>query len=62
MIVNLLRLDLHTNLELLKPEVYRNIREMAPFSNGTLIFYGICRNILRNLEEDLQTLDALFTF
>src|SRR5690606_28392378 len=35
-VVNLLSLDLHTDLEVLKTEVHRNIREMAPFLDRIL--------------------------
>jgi len=51
-VVNLLRLGLHADLELLKSEVYRNIREMATFSDGILIFYGTCGHVLGELEKD----------
>jgi hypothetical protein len=37
-VINLLRLGLHGDLELLKSEVYRNIREMVQFFDGILIF------------------------
>lgn len=51
-VVNVLRLALHSDLELLKSEVYRNIREMAAFSDGILLFYGTCGHALGKLEED----------
>ncbi|MDD3043240.1 MAG: DUF1638 domain-containing protein [Methanosarcinaceae archaeon] len=51
-VVNVLRLGLHVDLELLKSEVYENIRKMAPFSDGILLFYGTCGNALGKLEED----------
>ncbi len=37
-VVNILSLGLHANLEILKTEVYRNIREMASFSDRILVF------------------------
>lgn len=55
-VVNLLRLGLHADLELLKAEVYRNIREMAPFSDKILIFYGTCGHTFEKLEEDFADL------
>ncbi|RXA17398.1 DUF1638 domain-containing protein [Methanosarcina sp. MSH10X1] len=61
-IVNLLSLDLHTDLEVLKAEVYRNIREMAPFSDRILIFYGTCGHALGRLEEDLADLQCPLFF
>lgn len=51
-VANLLRLGLHTDLELLKSEVYKNVREMATFSDGILIFYGTCGHVLGELEKD----------
>jgi hypothetical protein len=51
-IVNLLQLGLHAVPKKLRSEVYQSIREMIPFSNGILIFYGLCGNVLGNVEED----------
>lgn len=51
-VVNLMKLGLHSVPKILKSEVYQNIREMIPFSNGILIFYGLCGNVLGNVEED----------
>ena len=61
-VVNLLRLGLHADLELLKAEVYRNIREMAPFSDRILIFYGTCGNTFGKLEEDFVGLGCPLFF
>ena len=51
-VVNLMELGLHAVPKILKSEVYLNIREMIPFSDGLLIFYGLCGNVLGNVEED----------
>jgi hypothetical protein len=51
-VVNLLRLGLHSDLEQLKAKVYENIREMAYFSDNILIFYGSCGHTFGKLEED----------
>ncbi len=51
-VINLMELGLHAAPKILKSEVYQNIREMTPFSNGILIFYGLCGNVLGNVEED----------
>jgi len=48
-----LRLGLHSDLEQLKAAVYENIRSLAAFSDGILIFYGKCGNALADLEHDL---------
>ena len=55
-VVNLLRLDLHSDLEQLKAKVYENIREMAYFSDNILIFYGVCGHTLGKLKEDFADL------
>jgi len=55
-VVNLLSLGLHADLEILKAEVYKNIREMAPFSDKILIFYGTCGHTLGKLREDFADL------
>ena len=51
-----LRLGLHTDLEQLKAAVYDNIRSLAAFSDGILVFYGKCGNALVDLEQDLSDL------
>ncbi|WP_304364397.1 DUF1638 domain-containing protein [Methanosarcina sp. KYL-1] len=61
-VVNLLRLGLHADLDLLKSEVYRNIREMASFSDGILVFYGTCGHTLGKLEEDFADLGCPLYF
>jgi hypothetical protein len=61
-VVNLLNLGLHADLEILKTEIYRNIREMVPFSDGILIFYGTCGRALGKLEEDLSDLECPLFF
>ena len=61
-VVNLLSLGLHTDLEILKAEVYRNIHEMASFSDKILVFYGTCGRALGKLEEDLSDLKCPLFF
>lgn len=61
-VVNLLSLGLHADLEILKAEVYRNIREMASFSDRILVFYGICGHALGRLEDDLADLECPLFF
>ena len=55
-VVSPLRLGLHSDLDLLKAAVYDNIRSLAAFSDGILIFYGKCGNALADLEQDLSDL------
>jgi hypothetical protein len=61
-VVNLLKLGLHSNIELLKAEVYKNIREMAPFSDNILVFFGMCGHVLGKLEEDFADLECPLSF
>lgn len=61
-VVNILSLGLHADLEILKTEVSRNIREMASFSDRILIFYGTCGHALGKLKEDLSDLDCPLFF
>jgi hypothetical protein len=55
-VISPLRLWLHSDLDLLKAVVYDNIRSLAAFSDGILIFYGKCGNALADLEQDLSDL------
>lgn len=61
-VVNLLRLGLHADLELLKSEVYKNIRKMAVFSDGILIFYGTCGHAFGELEKEFPDLKCPLFF
>lgn len=61
-VVNLLKVGLHSDLDLLKAEVYKNIREMAPFSDNILIFYGVCGHTLGRLKEDFADLGCPLSF
>lgn len=57
-VVNLLRLGLHDDLDILKSEVYENIKEMASFSDGILLFYCSCGEAFESLEEDFSGFDC----
>ena len=61
-VANILKRELHDNVELIKPEMYRNIREMSQFSDRILIFYGICGHSLANLEKDFEGLGCPLFF
>ncbi|MBU4221906.1 MAG: DUF1638 domain-containing protein [Euryarchaeota archaeon] len=61
-VANVLRLGLHKDIELLRSEVYRNIREMSSFSDGILIFYGTCGRSLINTEKDFEALECPLYF
>lgn len=61
-IVNTLKLGLHADCQLLRSEIYPNIRKMAAFSDGILIFYGNCRHSMRNTEADFKNLPCSLYF
>lgn len=58
LVVNLLRLGLHDDVEILKSEVYENLREMATFSDGILLFYCSCGEAFKSLEDDFSEFDC----
>lgn len=51
-IINMLDLSFHGAPKNLKEEVYENVKNMANYSDGILLFYGLCGNIFRKLEDD----------
>ncbi|MEL7665451.1 MAG: DUF1638 domain-containing protein [Methanosarcina mazei] len=57
-VVNLLRLGLHDDVEILRSEVYKNIKEMSSFSDGILLFYCSCGGAFENLEENCLEFDC----
>lgn len=61
-VVSMLRLGLHSNLEHLKAAVYDDIKNLSAFSDGILIFYGKCGNSLADLEHDLTGLPCPLYF
>ncbi len=61
-VANMLKMGLHIDVELLKAEVYRNIREMSRFSDRILIFYGTCGHSLVNIEKDFEALECQLYF
>ncbi len=61
-VANMLKMGLHIDIELLKTEVYRNIKEMSSFSDRILIFYGTCGHSLVNIEKDFESLGCPLYF
>jgi hypothetical protein len=55
-VVSLLKIGLHADLEKLKSRVYEHIRQISSFSDGILILYGKCGNSLADLEHDFKDL------
>ena len=58
LIVNILELALHACPDNLREAVYGVSKEMSSYSNGILLFYGLCGNVLAKVEEDLQYLSC----
>lgn len=56
--IYMLELALHAIPENLKRTVYSKVEAMAPHSDGILLFYGLCGNVLGRIEEDFKALDC----
>jgi len=61
-VVNMLKRGLHADVEMVRVEVYRKIKEMSRFSDRILIFYGTCGHALANLEKDFENLGCQLYF
>ncbi|MEZ5336397.1 MAG: DUF1638 domain-containing protein, partial [Methanolobus sp.] len=61
-VVNLLRKDLHSDIDNLQSEVYLNAKEMSKISDGILLFYGKCGYSSDKVQADLQKLDCSVYF
>ena len=61
-VVTILRLYLHIDCEILRSEICRNIREMANFSDGILLFYGNSGHSLSSLKADFKNLGCSLYF
>ncbi len=58
LIIYILELALHAIPENLKKTVYSKVELLAPGSDGILLFYGLCGNVLGKIEEDFKALDC----
>ncbi|WP_406657217.1 DUF1638 domain-containing protein [Methanolobus sp. ZRKC2] len=54
--INIMPLSLHGEPKYLRDEVYRNVKEISNFSDGIFLFYGLCGNVLKRIEKDLEQL------
>jgi hypothetical protein len=61
-VVSLLKKALHSDEKLLREEVYWSIKDHSTFSDGILIFFGLCGNALADLEEDFRHLPCPLYF
>lgn len=53
-LIHIMELGLHRNPKELKNKVYETIDILAPFSSGILLFYGLCGNVLGDVEKDFD--------
>jgi hypothetical protein len=53
-LIYLMELGLHKNPKELKNKVYKTVESLTPFSSGILVFYGLCGNVLGNIEKDFE--------
>lgn len=53
-LIHLMELGLHKNPKELKNKVYKTVEILAPLSSGILLFYGLCGNVLGNIEKDFE--------
>lgn len=53
-VICLVELALHEFPKILKVEVYERIGRMTEYSDGILLFYGLCGNVLDKVEEDFS--------
>ncbi|HHV24891.1 MAG TPA: DUF1638 domain-containing protein [Methanosarcina sp.] len=51
-LIHLMELGLHRSPKELKIKVYETIGILAPFSSGILLFYGLCGNVLGDVEKN----------
>lgn len=58
LVIYMLELALHAVPENLKKTVYSKVELMAPRSDGVLLFYGLCGNVLGEIEKDFEALDC----
>ncbi|AKB24369.1 hypothetical protein MSMTP_0900 [Methanosarcina sp. MTP4] len=58
LIVYMLELALHAIPENLKSTVYSKVENVSSFSDGVLLFYGLCGNVLGKIEEDFEALEC----
>jgi len=56
LVVEILELALHATPDDLKEAVYSKAREKSEYSDGILLLYGLCGNVLDKVEKDLADL------
>lgn len=61
-VVNVLRMALHSDGKQIMDEVYKKIRDMSGFSDGILLLYGLCGNSLGDIGNNLRDLSCPIYF
>ncbi len=61
-VIDILKKALHSDEKMLRDQVYRSIESMAKFSDGILLFYGLCGNSLGGVERDFEQLPCNLFF
>ena len=54
LVIQLIEFSMESKPDKIKDLVYDKIEWLQPFVNGVLAFYGLCGNVLGQLEEDLS--------
>jgi len=52
--IYLVELALHEFPKILREEIYKLLEKVTPYSDGILLFYGLCGNVLDKVEEDFR--------
>jgi hypothetical protein len=58
LIIQLIEFSMESKPNKIKDLVYEKIREIQPYADGILVFYGLCGNVLGHIEKDLSTLEC----
>ena len=58
LLINILAFSLDASPQLLKESVYKEIDIMSEYADAILIFYGLCGNVLGNLNRDFEHLSC----
>lgn len=56
LIINIIEFGLEAAPSALKDKVYSKIEQLTNYSNLILLFYGLCGNVLGNVEKDFEEL------
>lgn len=57
-IIQLIEFSMEAHPDKIKDVVYDKVQELQESVNGILVFYGLCGNVLGNIDNDLSTPDC----